>query len=108
MELKLQLAGIEVSSMKARRRLQEAPILYLYCLIQKEPMAYFPELVMQLREQIQLLRKPDHTTYAVTSANLEIIRRSAKLSDVRAAVGGTYSSMPIYRKSKIDHNNRGI
>ena len=85
MEVKLQLAGIEVLSTEARRRLQGAPVLYLYCLIQKGPMGYFHELVIQLREQVHLLRKPDHTTYAVTWANPGIIGRSTKLSDVRAA-----------------------
>lgn len=87
MELKLQLAGIEVLSTEARGRLQGAPMLYLYCLIQKGPMGYFHELVIQLREQVRPLRKPDHTTYAVTWANPGIIGRSTKLSDVRGAAG---------------------
>jgi len=87
MEVKLQLAGIEVLSPEARRRLQGAPVVYLYCLIQKGPMGYFHELVIQLREQVRLLRKPDYTTYAVTWANPGIIGRSTKLSDVRAAAG---------------------
>ncbi len=85
MELKLRLSGIEVLSTEARSRLQGSPILYLYCLIQKGPMGFFHELVIQLREQVHLLRKPDHTTYAVTWANPGIIGRSTKLSDVRAA-----------------------
>jgi len=50
-------------------------------------MGYFHELLIQLREQVHLLRKPDHTTYAVTWANPGIIGRSTKLSDVRAAAG---------------------
>jgi len=87
MEVKLQAAGIDVLSTEARRRLQGAPVLYLYCLIQKGPMGYFHEIVIQLREQVRLLRKPDHTTYAVTWANPGIIGRSTKLSDVRAAAG---------------------
>jgi hypothetical protein len=87
MEVKLQLAGIEVLSPEARRRLEGTPILYLYCLIQKGPMGYFHEIVIQLREQVRLIRKPDHTTYAVTWANPGIIGRSTKLSDVRAAAG---------------------
>jgi hypothetical protein len=87
MEVKLQLAGIEVLSKEARRRLQGAPAVYLYCLIQKGPMGYFHEIVIQLREQVRLLRKPDHTTYAVTWANPGIIGRSSKLSDVRASAG---------------------